>query len=266
MTRNFSICHIPKEVLDTVTQKSRVCIDNLIDYLATLEPADLSSQPQSKLGAVLVLLYEQDDELRVLLTTRSKHLRTHAGQTALPGGKQDPSDKDLTMTAYREAQEEVALPLDSPAIYTLGRLEPFISIHRVFVTPIIAFLAQPVILRSLKASEAEVSLIFSHPLEAILDPTLVNRETLVAIGSDDWPYQSDVHNTNDSVVHNSTYRMHRFRTSASPIKGLTADILIKTAEIAYATSTTYDRYAPEQLQSFADISRALVDEESLSEP
>lgn len=83
--------------------------------------------------------------------------------------------------------------MDSPAIYTLGCLEPFISAHRVIVTPIIAFLAQPAILKSLKASEEEVSHIFSHPLEAILDPTLVNRETLVAIGSDDWPYQSDVY-------------------------------------------------------------------------
>ena len=140
--------------------------------------------------------------------------------------------------------------MDSPAIYTLGCLEPFISIHRLLVTPVIAFLAQPAILKSLKASEGEVSHIFSHPLEAILDPTLVDRETLVAIGSDDWPYQSDVYvrffyksfllylcvlsrefgqNTSDSVVqmfNNTTYRMHRFRTSASPIKGLTADILV----------------------------------------
>jgi len=261
MTLNSSIRLIPEEVLDLLTQKSRACIDNLVDYLATLEPADFSFQSRSKLAAVLVLLYEQDDELRVLLTTRSKHLRTHAGQTALPGGKLDPFDRDLIMTAYREAHEEVALPMDSPAIYTLGCLEPFVSLHRLFVTPVVGFLAQPAILKSLRASEGEVSLIFSHPLEAILDPTLVNRETLVDIGSDDWPYQSDVYNTSDSVVQmlcNTTYRMHRFRSSASPIKGLTADILIKTAEIAYAASTTYDRYAPEQLQSFADIARALV--------
>lgn len=83
--------------------------------------------------------------------------------------------------------------MDSPAIYTLGCLEPFISLHRLFVTPVVAFLAQPAILKSLKASEGEVSYIFSHPLEAILDPALINRETLVAIGSDDWPYQSDVY-------------------------------------------------------------------------
>ena len=93
-------------------------------------------------------------------------------------------------------------------------------------------------------------------------------------------------NTSDSVVqmlNNMTYRMHRFRTSASPIKGLTADILvcllppnffissnkldvqIKTAEIAYGIPTTYERYAPEQLRNFTDIARALADNESSTE-
>lgn len=114
---------IPKEVLDILTQKSRACIENFADHLATLAPVDSSVihlflltcfwhlsrnsyvgssfQSQSKLAAVLVLLYEQDNELRVLLTTRSKHLRTHPGQTALPGGKRDLLDKDLTMTAVQ---------------------------------------------------------------------------------------------------------------------------------------------------------------------
>jgi peroxisomal coenzyme A diphosphatase NUDT7 len=55
--------------------------------------------PGAKLAAVLVLLYEQAGQLRVLLTTRSKSLRTHAGQTALPGGKKDATDDDLIQTA-----------------------------------------------------------------------------------------------------------------------------------------------------------------------
>jgi hypothetical protein len=155
--------------------------------------------------------------------------------------------------------------MDSQAIYTLGRLEPFISLHKLFVTPIIAFLAQPAILNSLKASEAEVSHIFSHPLEAILDPTLVNRKTLVAVGSNDWPYQFDVYvrifllsfiicvfspesgqSTGDAVVQmlNTPYRMHRFRTSASPIKGLTADILVCLPPCNFLISSSKPYYDP----------------------
>ncbi len=55
--------------------------------------------PKSKRAAVLVLLYEKGGVLRVLLTTRAKTLRTHPGQTALPGGKMDEADQDITDTA-----------------------------------------------------------------------------------------------------------------------------------------------------------------------
>lgn len=51
---------------------------------------------------MLVLLYEKADGLRVLLTTRAKTLRTHPGQTALPGGKMDETDNDIVETAVRK--------------------------------------------------------------------------------------------------------------------------------------------------------------------
>jgi 8-oxo-dGTP pyrophosphatase MutT (NUDIX family) len=57
--------------------------------------------PRSKLAAVLVLLFEEAGELRVLLTTRSKDLRTHPGQTALPGGRVDEFDVTVIQTAVR---------------------------------------------------------------------------------------------------------------------------------------------------------------------
>ena len=58
-----------------------------------------TSLPKSKRAAVLVLVYEKGGVLRVLLTTRAKTLRTHPGQTALPGGKMDEADQDITDTA-----------------------------------------------------------------------------------------------------------------------------------------------------------------------
>ena len=51
---------------------------------------------------MLVLLYERGGGgLRVLLTTRSKELRSHPGQTALPGGKVDDSDGGVVQAAVR---------------------------------------------------------------------------------------------------------------------------------------------------------------------
>ena len=57
---------------------------------------------KTRRAAVLVLLYEQPEgTLRVLLTTRAKTLRTHPGQTALPGGRMDDSDASIVETAVR---------------------------------------------------------------------------------------------------------------------------------------------------------------------
>jgi len=54
------------------------------------------------LAAVLIVLYERPGGrggLRVLLTTRSKELRSHPGETALPGGKVDKTDAGVVETA-----------------------------------------------------------------------------------------------------------------------------------------------------------------------
>ena len=99
---------------------------------------------------------------------------------------------------FREANEEVGLPLRSPHIHTLCTLEPFVSQHRILVTPVIAFLDDVVILDGLRAAPGEVARIFDHPLEALLDPELAltpereEKATLVPLGSDDWPCEADL--------------------------------------------------------------------------
>ena len=42
----------------------------------------------------------------ILLTKRSEHLKSHAGQISFPGGKFDESDGTLLETALREWEEE----------------------------------------------------------------------------------------------------------------------------------------------------------------
>lgn len=60
---------------------------------------DRKDKPTSRLAAVLVLLFEKHGHLRVLLTTRAKQLRTHGGETSLPGGKMEDGDRDIITTA-----------------------------------------------------------------------------------------------------------------------------------------------------------------------
>jgi 8-oxo-dGTP pyrophosphatase MutT (NUDIX family) len=71
-----------------------------------LEHSPISSIPHKRLASVLVLLHlstnpkTREEELKVTLTTRSKRMRSHPGETALPGGKfEDGTDKTIEETA-----------------------------------------------------------------------------------------------------------------------------------------------------------------------
>ena len=92
---------------------------------------------------------------------------------------------------YREAFEEVGLPMKHPAIHTLCVLRPFISLSRLLVTPVVALLTDISVLETLHPSLGEVEVIFDHPLEAILDPSLSSSEHLVALNSEQWPSDAE---------------------------------------------------------------------------
>ncbi|KAF8604195.1 hypothetical protein BDV93DRAFT_441255, partial [Ceratobasidium sp. AG-I] len=209
--------------------------------------------PPSRRAAVLVLLFMRDGHLRVLLTTRSKSLRSHPGQVALPGGRCDPEDGSTIKTALREAHEEVGLAYDHPHIHVLTTLAPFLSQFRLLVTPVIAWATSPDFMQELKPNEGEVDQIWDHPLEAVLSPNLVLRPgvlsgPLAEKGTEGWPYESEVYEPYDREwMRDTHYRMHRFRSVAVPVKGLTADILIHAAEIVYKRDPEFSMKAADQL-------------------
>lgn len=58
----------------------------------------------------------------VVLTRRRSDLRRHAGEISFPGGRQDPDDRQLSVTALREAEEEIGLP--RAQVDLIGELTP----------------------------------------------------------------------------------------------------------------------------------------------
>jgi len=101
----------------------------------------------------------------VLLTQRTAHLSTHAGQIAFPGGKLDAEDADAIAAARREAYEEVGLAPDG--LEVLGQLPLYTTGSAFLVTPVVALL-QPG--RHLQANAAEVSDVFEVPLAFLMNP------------------------------------------------------------------------------------------------
>lgn len=168
----------------------------------------------------------------------------------------DPTDANAVETALREAYEEVRLPLSSPHVHPICLLDPFVSAHHLIVTPVIALLSDITLLDALEANAAEVAHIFTHPLPAILNPIFMDGQPLVPKGSDDWPFSEEYHRCTDEILpslNNLTYRYHRFRSSASPVTGLTADVLIKVAQIAYGEAPSYEHNPPGQTKDMSEL-------------
>jgi 8-oxo-dGTP pyrophosphatase MutT (NUDIX family) len=115
-------------------------------------------------ASVLVPLVMHDD-LTVLLTRRTSHLKAHAGQIAFPGGRVEPDDLDPVHTALREAAEEVGLPRED--VEVIGELPTYTTITGFVVTPVVG-LVNPEL--RLRPDPNEVDEAFEVPLSFLMNP------------------------------------------------------------------------------------------------
>jgi 8-oxo-dGTP pyrophosphatase MutT (NUDIX family) len=150
--------------------------DFIVSRLLPLDswsPAD-PPPPDHAPAAVLVPLIERPEGLSLLLTLRTRHLRKHAGQIALPGGRSEPGETPW-QTALREAHEEVAL--DPGLVEVVGLSEPFWARSGYLITPVVGFV-QPSF--SVMPNPAEVDEVFEVPFDFVMDAgnhQLVVRES-----------------------------------------------------------------------------------------
>ncbi|MGA0588328.1 CoA pyrophosphatase [Dyella sp. KRB-257] len=123
-------------------------------------------------AAVLVGVRE-GVEPRVLLTVRTAHLPSHAGQVAFPGGGSNPDDRDAIATALRESEEEIGL--DPGLVSPLGFLDVFETISGYCVTPVVARIAGHA---RLTPAPDEVAEVFEVPLGFFLEPGNLRHYTM----------------------------------------------------------------------------------------
>lgn len=124
------------------------------------EEAIVSKAPRP--AAVLVPIVAHDKPT-VLLTQRSQHLSTHAGQIAFPGGRIDPGDASPLAAALREADEEVGLPARFAT--PLGYLDSYLSGTGFRIVPVVA-LIEPGF--TLTINPHEVDEVFEVPLAFLM--------------------------------------------------------------------------------------------------
>jgi 8-oxo-dGTP pyrophosphatase MutT (NUDIX family) len=117
------------------------------------------------LAAVLVPLVPRADEVHVLLTQRTAHLKDHPSQISFPGGRVEGGDENRIETALREAEEEIGLARERVAI--LGTLPDYDMPSGFRISPVIGWVEPPF---ALQLDPVEVEAAFEVPLSFVLDP------------------------------------------------------------------------------------------------
>lgn len=136
------------------------------------------TQESAREAAVLVPVVDHPAGATVILTTRTRTLRKHSGQIALPGGAIDPTDTSPEAAALREAEEEIAL---SPALVEpIGRLPRYFTTTGFRITPVVAIVAPKFELRT---NPAEVDDVFEVPLGFLMDAANHRQESRVFEGA-----------------------------------------------------------------------------------
>jgi 8-oxo-dGTP pyrophosphatase MutT (NUDIX family) len=127
--------------------------------------APTSGTSKIKYSSVLLLLFQENMELKACLIKRPQHMKHHAGQIALPGGKMEDGETDI-VTALRETSEEIGVSADK--IQILGKLTAFyVEVSCFQIQPIVGWLSHK---PKVKLNPEEVEKVFFFPVHNFKPP------------------------------------------------------------------------------------------------
>jgi 8-oxo-dGTP pyrophosphatase MutT (NUDIX family) len=180
--------------------------ENLPGFQSHLKLAPYRSTPpnfnvlskDSREAAISILLYENGNKLMFPLIKRPVYEGSHSGQISFPGGKREPTDRDLLHTAIRETEEEIGIPSKqiSP-LHALSKI--YIPPSRFIVNPFLMYSEETL---SFKADEIEVEEILEVNIEDLLDDRNL-KQTKLKHG-DNLIINTPYFDLNDQVVWGAT--------------------------------------------------------------
>ncbi len=122
-------------------------------------------EPDLVAAGVLVPLFMQEEELRVLFIQRTLMVKDHRGQIAFPGGVRDPEDPHLLATALREAFEEIGLA--PKVVDVMGSLPGVTTLTGYHIFPFVGLIPHPY---DFRPSPREVNRLLTLPLPDFYPP------------------------------------------------------------------------------------------------
>ena len=182
-------------------------LDELLHRMRAYSPHTLQTEKRYPEAAVLVPI-TRSDEPEVVLTLRASGLSTHGGEVAFPGGRRDPEDADLVVTALREAEEEIGLP--PGLVEVVGPLSTLVSRHGIQVTPFVGLVPDFV---EYTPNDGEIAAVFAVPLAFFRDDPRETTHRIDYLGRS-WYVPS--------------YRYGEYK-----IWGLTAIMLVELVNLAF---------------------------------
>jgi 8-oxo-dGTP pyrophosphatase MutT (NUDIX family) len=193
------------ELTKVVKKIERLLKDPLpgrIGHLTMLpQPVDekrFSVRDDHRKGAVLMLFYPDASNSFVPFIKRPEYPGVHGGQISFPGGKWEPEDSDLSVTALREAEEEIGVYAEKVTL--LGKLsDVYIPPSNFLVSPFIGFVSHK---PDFRPDPTEVERIISCPFPLLLDKEI--RKLTQVKGSSGLSFEAPYFDIEQEVVWGAT--------------------------------------------------------------
>lgn len=265
------------EIASSTKTSTSTLIQNLKNYKPKFYNGSNESiwhkVPVRRRSSVMVLLFEGNKgELRVILTKRSRQLKSFSGHVSFPGGKADFENESEFDVARREMDEEIGLSRDNSILMEkfgckiddITTLPSYLARTFLTVSPCIGFINwsndSKKKIHQLNLNPGESSSIFSVPLIDFLKPVnsssqsssnecLKQSHIKTKWAGIPWNLRSfifPVHNDNEidwlqeiddlsspSENDDETHDDHEFDVRTRNCWGLTANILHDVAKIVY---------------------------------
>jgi 8-oxo-dGTP pyrophosphatase MutT (NUDIX family) len=117
-------------------------------------------------SAVLIPVFEKDNDYFVVFTERTQRVSTHKGQISFPGGRLDETDPSLLEAALRECEEEIGIARSQ--VEVLGRLDDCLTlVSNYIITPFVGAIPPQ---HDFSLNEIETASIIEVPVSDLIDP------------------------------------------------------------------------------------------------
>ena len=128
--------------------------------LQNYEPPPIPPQFMDSAKASVMVLVREGSRPTIVLTERTAHLSSHAGEVAWPGGRVESADANPLAAGLRETFEEIGVP--QAAVRVIGELPGEISKFGLWVTPYVGLISAD---QAVTANPSEVASIFEIPMD-----------------------------------------------------------------------------------------------------